>query len=406
MVGAKQVGDWIGDRYEVFEVHRGGMSLVYVASDHRGGPGRSVVAIKTLRDELLYHPEVKARFTAECRLWVQLGSHPNIVRALDVEEHNGRPHVILELVTGGDLRGWIGTPRLQVPEALLFGLQFCLGMEHAMREGLECHRDIKPGNLLVDRDGTLKITDFGLARVHAELIATSPAERCGPIPLVEGAEAQPIRWTDPRDAAEPKPRAANVSTSQQKSAATTANTARPYERLLARDQTGEETKQPPVRNKKRRQVAAPDDDTAIADPHLWSTMEWTPDHQAIDAQLPHQTRTGLMLGTCPYMAPEQFHDAKSADVRSDIYAFGIVLFEMLAGERPFKGKTAAKLEREHRSQEPPSVVYAIPKRYKPVAEGLDGVIKRCLRKDPMERFASVASLRRALRQVQSRVPQR
>jgi len=55
--------------------------------------------------------------------------------------------------------------RLDMRQALRFGYQFCVGMEHAMRQGLHCHRDIKPGNLMVTENGTLKITDFGLARV-------------------------------------------------------------------------------------------------------------------------------------------------------------------------------------------------------------------------------------------------
>ena len=84
------------------------------------------------------------------------------MRAHSVEIIEGRPYVILELVQGGDLTRWIGTSRLDLVQTLRFGCQFCLGMEHAARQGLHCHRDIKPGNLLITEDGTLKITDFGL----------------------------------------------------------------------------------------------------------------------------------------------------------------------------------------------------------------------------------------------------
>ncbi len=110
MMGVRSVGDWIGDRFEIFDVHEGGMSLVYVVHDHLGKPGRTVLALKTLKDELLGHRIRRSRFAAECRLWVQLGRHPNIVQAYAVEIIEGKPFVVLELVQGGDLIRWIGTP--------------------------------------------------------------------------------------------------------------------------------------------------------------------------------------------------------------------------------------------------------------------------------------------------------
>ena len=199
MVGAYSVGDWIGGRFQVFDVHEGGMSLVYVVNDEIGGPGPQVVALKTLRSELLQSRIRVSRFAAECRIWVQLGEHPNIVRAHSVEIIDGHPYVVLELIQGGDLSRWIGTPRLDLARALRFGHQFCVGMEHALRQGLHCHRDIKPGNLLVTEDGTLKITDFGLARVSEELVAAHTELPDGSIPLAEPTTSQPIIWSDPRD---------------------------------------------------------------------------------------------------------------------------------------------------------------------------------------------------------------
>ena len=73
MLGAYSVGDWIGGRFQVFDVHEGGMSLVYVVNDQSGGPGPQVVALKTLRNELLRSRIRISRFAAECKLWV-LGS--------------------------------------------------------------------------------------------------------------------------------------------------------------------------------------------------------------------------------------------------------------------------------------------------------------------------------------------
>ena len=130
---------------------------------------------------------------------MQLGEHPNVVHAYSVEVIEGRPYVVLELIQGGDLNRWIGTPRLDLRRALRFGFQFCVGMEHALRQGLHCHRDIKPGNLLITEDGTLKITDFGLARVCEEMVAVRRELPDGSIPLEDSAPSQTILWTDPRD---------------------------------------------------------------------------------------------------------------------------------------------------------------------------------------------------------------
>ncbi len=199
MSGEIAVGSWIGNRFQVFDVHEGGMSLVYVVNDHLEVSGRKVVALKTLRPELMQSRIRVSRFAAECRIWTQLGDHAHIVRAHSVEIIDGRPYVVLELVQGGDLYRWIGTPRLDLPQALRFAYQFCVGMEHALRQGLHCHRDIKPGNLLVTEQGTLKITDFGLARVCEEMVAVRPELPDGSIPLAEPTTRQPIIWTDPRD---------------------------------------------------------------------------------------------------------------------------------------------------------------------------------------------------------------
>ena len=109
-----------------------------------------------------------------------------------VQEIQGKPHAVLELVTGGDLRRWIGTPRLDLRQILRFSIQFCLGMEHAVMKGLHCHRDIKPENLLVSEGGTLKITDFGLAKVKAEALAAAGGAD-SPIPLAEN----PARTSSP-----------------------------------------------------------------------------------------------------------------------------------------------------------------------------------------------------------------
>ena len=199
MPGPWQVGDRIADRFEVFEVHHGGMGIVYLVRDRLRTAGHETVALKTLHDEFLPDRVRSSRFAAECRLWIRLGQHPHIVQAFAVEEIEGKPHLVLERVTGGELRSRIGTHPLDPIRALRHGIEFCLGMEHAIRQGLRCHRDIKPGNLLVTGAGTLKITDFGLARIRDEYLAACLDLPDGPIPLAAASEPRQIVWTDPRD---------------------------------------------------------------------------------------------------------------------------------------------------------------------------------------------------------------
>lgn len=345
--GLRSEGDWIADRFEVFAVHPGGMGVVYIAHDRLGPAGRQVVAVKTLRDEWLDDPDRLARFAAECRIWVQLGSHPNIVHAHEVVEVDDKPHIVLELVTGGDLRKRIGTPALDVAQALRYGVQFCLGMEHAARQGLRCHRDVKPGNLMVTVDGRLKITDFGLAVVRDELFAA---------PSVP----DPARGIDLDDSSTVP--------------------------LIEYD-NGSDHRPPPE--------PAP----ASADPDAALTVL----SSGGDGTLARMTQTGSMLGTMPYMAPEQFRDSKAVDILADIYAIGVVLFEMIAHRTPFPGKTLAMYDRQHSRYAPPPLVPAIPRRFAREAEAIDAIVRRCLSKEPADRFESPLELRTALVRVLRRV---
>lgn len=155
-----RVGDLIEQRWEVWRVLQGGLGRVYLVYDHALG---EPFAVKTF---LLDEPEVVERFLVESTLWARLDRHAHIVAMDSFKVINGRPHLFLELVDGGDLSGWIGTERLDLTTVLRLGMQFCDGMTHAYDHGLEAHRDIKPQNCLLTSSGDhLKITDFGLARV-------------------------------------------------------------------------------------------------------------------------------------------------------------------------------------------------------------------------------------------------
>jgi serine/threonine protein kinase len=387
MPGVRGVGDFIGDRFEVFDIHEGGMSLVYVVHDHLGEPGRTVVALKTLKDELLGHRVRRSRFATECRLWVQLGQHPNIVQAYSVEIIGGKPYVALELVQGGDLVRWIGTPRLDLAQVLRFGVQFCLGMEHAVRQGLSCHRDIKPGNMLITEDGVLKITDFGLARICEEMVAVRPELPDGSIPLAESpAKPQRIVFTDPRDqqvqpiglvGAEPRP------DPRPPVAAPAVVAARP-------------SRSPAPAAGKRLVVRARQTPATVEK----ATSEYISPLETFDPRL---TRSGSRLGTGAYMAPEQFRDPGSVDVRADIYAFGVVLFEMITGRLPFKGKSLDVLDQLHSHAEPPSVISSFPHRQARLAAEVDRIVQRCLKKDPADRFRTMAELRKSMLGLLSRM---
>lgn len=160
-----QVGDRIQNRWEIYNILRGGMGIVYVVYDHEHP---NAYAAKTFQDEIFARdPAIAERFTQETLTWVNLDAHQNIAQARFVETIHGKPYLFLEYVSGGDLGDWIGTVRLteDLPQVLRFAIQFCDGMTHALSKGIQAHRDIKPQNCLTTEDGTLKVTDFGLAKV-------------------------------------------------------------------------------------------------------------------------------------------------------------------------------------------------------------------------------------------------
>jgi serine/threonine-protein kinase len=106
------------------------------------------------------------------------------------------------------------------------------------------------------------------------------------------------------------------------------------------------------------------------------------------------------------MAPEQYRDPRSVDVRADIYGFGVVLFEMLTGGLPFTGRSLEDLSHQHSLHKPPSIVKSVPSRHAKLAGRIDEVVQRCLKKDPAERYKSVGSLRQALKAILAQLPRK
>ena len=160
-----KIGDRIESRWEIHKILKGGMGVVYVVYDHEW---HDVCAVKTFKDEAFaQNATIADRFNSEAYSWVKLDVHQNVTRAVFVQTISGKPFIFLEYVSGGDLSGWIGTPRLtdDLPQVLRFAIQFCDGMIHVLNKGIAAHRDIKPTNCLITEDKVLKITDFGLAKL-------------------------------------------------------------------------------------------------------------------------------------------------------------------------------------------------------------------------------------------------
>jgi tetratricopeptide (TPR) repeat protein len=248
----------IGRRVAHYQIQEklgeGGMGVVYKASDTRLGRN---VALKFVMAQF------SRRFEREARAVAAL-NHPHIATLYEVGEHEGVPYLAMELVGGRPLRG-----PLPVKQAIEYGIQMADALGAAHAAGI-VHRDLKPGNILVTEKGSVKVLDFGLAKLAEP----------------EGA--------------------------------------------------------------------------------------------------PASTQTAGLAGTPGYLAPEQI-EGKAADTRSDIFAFGCILYELLSGHRAFPGETiTAALA---------ATVTTEPKALEGVPERLDELVRLCLRKDPERRLQHIDDAR-------------
>ncbi len=230
----EQIGPYRLDR----EIGRGGMGVVYLATDTRLDRD---VAIKALPPELAQDPERLARFEREARTLASL-SHPNVAGIYGVEEQGGNKYLVLEYVEGETLAERLDRGALPIDEALEIAIKIAAGVEAAHEAGV-IHRDLKPANVKITSEGEVKVLDFGLARVD------------------EGA------------------------------------------------------------------TSSSSSGTLSESPTLTSPVQHSP------------TMPGAILGTAPYMSPEQARGRK-VDRRTDVWSFGVTLYEMLTGSSPFLGETA------------------------------------------------------------------
>jgi len=294
--------------YRVLEViGAGGMGMVYKAEDLK--LGRSV-ALKFLPEDLTGDPVTLQRFEREAQTASAL-NHLNICTIYEIEEHEGQPFIVMELLQGDTLGSRISGSEFEtLPLVEVFGiaLQVCDALQAAHDKGI-VHRDIKPANIFLTTQGTVKILDFGLAK------------------LVASEETDGI---DPAEAS---------------------------------------------RNH-----------------HDRSSAQRVSEEAKIDASL---TRPGTTAGTAGYMSPEQVRKEK-LDARTDLFSFGMVLYEMAAGRRAFAGETVAEIHDAILHQTAAPAHDANPC----VPRALDAVISKALEKDRERRYQSAAEMSADLARVQ------
>ena len=165
-----KMGTVMGDRYEILEkIGTGGMSDVYRAKDHKLN---RMVAMKILRQEFAENENFVSKFRTEAQAAAGL-MHPNIVNVYDVGDENGVYYIVMELVDGITLKKYIEEKnRLTVREAVSITIQVAMGLEAAHRNNV-IHRDIKPQNIMISREGKVKVTDFGIAKAATSNTITS-----------------------------------------------------------------------------------------------------------------------------------------------------------------------------------------------------------------------------------------
>jgi len=165
-----KIGMMIGDRYEILEkIGTGGMSDVYKAKCHKLN---RFVAVKVLKQEFSENGNFVSKFRVEAQAAAGL-MHPNIVNVYDVGEENGIHYIVMELVEGITLKKYIEKKaRLSYKEAVSIAIQVSMGIETAHNNHI-IHRDIKPQNIIISKDGKVKVTDFGIAKAATSNTITS-----------------------------------------------------------------------------------------------------------------------------------------------------------------------------------------------------------------------------------------
>lgn len=285
-----QKGDILVGEFKILNVFGGkgksGMGVVYLV-ESRHYPVPFVLKTFQSNDQSSIN-----RFEQEARAWVNIGIHNNIVQAIFVDKINDQLFIGAEFIEKDDLFRNTITDYLQLGQItdqniFKWAIQFCYGSAFALSKGVKSHRDIKPDNLMIDNNGNLKITDFGLSKYHYEIDSNRG-------------------WHNKENAI--------------------------LERKFNEDQK-------------------------------------------------NKTQKGSFLGTLLYASPEQILDSSTVDFRSDIYSFGIVLYQLVSqGAYPYStiGKTTMEELALMHLQEP--IIE--------IDHPLSSVIYKCLGRRPADRYQS------------------
>ncbi len=281
--------------YEILSpLGAGGMGEVWKARDTRLD---RLVAIKVLPEHLAANADALGRFEREAKAVAAL-NHPNITALHDIGREGPSVFAVMELLEGETLRARLAQGPLAPRRAVDLAVQMARGLAAAHEKGV-VHRDLKPDNLWITKDGRLKILDFGLAK-QAPKLATGSGS----------------------------------------------NSLMPTEALAAGGS--------------------------------------------------HQTEAGMILGTVGYMSPEQVR-GEAVDARSDVFAFGVVLYEMLSGKKPFARDTTSDTLAAILRDDPPELEAS----GRAIPAGLQRILQHCLEKDSAHRFQETHDLAFALENLSS-----
>lgn len=197
-VGAEyQIGDAIQGRWLVRSVcggrGRSGMGVVYIVDDRLYG---GTHAVKTLQPHLVADATVRDLIRAEANLWLAMGRHPNIVALTYVETLQNQIYMFMEYIAPDAagrncLTHFLTDQRLDDPIVAKWALGTCAAVMHMQSRGIKVHRDLKPDNLMIDGRGTLRVTDFGLARAYAPVDLPVTGEQIPGATLIGGIVGTP-----------------------------------------------------------------------------------------------------------------------------------------------------------------------------------------------------------------------